>query len=888
MAFGAARVPNAAASPGRLEMSRFGAQATVTARTVDLGAARTSSALRIDIALKPRNPAALARFVAEVSNPGSKQYHHFLAKGQFGRRFGPTMRTVSQVRSALRADGLNPGPVSGDRLMIPVITTVGRAERAFRVRLHRFRLPSSAIVDGNVNAPSVPRSIRKLIQSVVGLNNLARPRPAGLESSDHGGSPLTARAATSVGSATPCEAESAADPQSVTPDQLAHAYDVEPLYDEGDFGSGESVALFEMSGFNQKDLNRYVACSGIRAPTLTSAVDNGNAATRGIGAVEATSDIEVLAGIAPGLNRIDVYEAPLGPTGLLDEYSQIEQNDGDQVVSTSWVFCEPTAVTYGLIAAENTIFAAMAAQGQTLFAAAGDNGTEGCRQNAKPTSQTAVDDPASQPYVTGVGGTVLTGFGNSPGWAASETAWPRGGGGISGVSAMPSWQTGAGVINSYSSGVPCDHRGGRCREVPDVSASATNYAVYSGGRWVSLSGTSLAAPLWAGLLAMIDAAETPTCHPPGRLGFVDPALYYYATNDPADFSDVTTGRNNFGRAKDGAYPATSGYDMATGLGTPVAANLAQSFGLCGASLFPQPTAIGMLQSTAEPALAASNGTLYAAFINGPASPVYYQSYGGPGTVWGSPASTLEVGSGGGLAQTTTSPAIAILDGMPVVAWTDATSGAVEDSSLISGSWSPAMTLAQGAAQSTLGPALAAGGGGLYAAWRGHATNNVYFDVSNATGSGWQPQQQVPGATTDVPPAIVYDPNLGVVIIAWMDSAGGDHLRDELWSSSRGFYAGGALKGADSGNGPALAVVDNRLIEAHRGVDNDEIYFSAQPVGQLMGTWSPLQPLAYANTDFSPALAASGNTLYSAWLGTCSTYDCAANTYYTQFDPAAPR
>jgi len=845
-------------------MVRFGTRTAIPVGTVDLGAAPPSAALRVEVALKPRDPSGLRSFAAAVSSPGSKQYHRFLPKGGFARRFGPTMATVARVRAALRATGLNPGSASSDRLLIPITTTVRAAEKAFHVRLRRFRTATHAIVVANLGTPSVPRSIRTLVQAVLGLNNLTQPQPAGTEASHVG--------------AQRCGGQAHADPHSWTPQNLAQAYDVEPLYDEGDGGGGESVALVEMAAYRQHDLDAYTSCFGVRAPTEIQAVDHGNTNSRGTGGLEATSDIEVLAGVAPALTFIDVYEAPVGVTGLLDEYSQIEQNDADEVVSSSWVLCELAALPYGLIATENTIFSAMASQGQTMFAAAGDQGTEGCRDSASR-SQTAVDDPASQPYVTGVGGTVITALGNPPGWAPSEAAWPQSGGGISRLTPMPSWQAGPGVVNAHSSGAPCRAQAPHhCREVPDVSASATNYPVRFGGRWLNADGTSFATSVWAGALALVDAASTPTCRPPRRLGFIDPALYHLAGDGPADFNDVTRGANNAHGGKNGSYTATPGYDMATGLGTPAVTGLAESFALCGTLLASKASPVGALQSTTTPSLAASRGSLYAAFINGAPSPIYYQSYGGPGTSWGSSASTVT--PGGQPAETVTSPAIAVLNGTPIVAWTDPVTGAVEESSLVDGAWSPAVRLGGGAAQSTLAPALAAGGGSLYAAWRGHATNNVYLDV-NPDGAGWQPQLQIPGATTDVPPAVVYDPDLGVVIVAWMDSSGGDRLRDAMWTSSAGFFEGGPIKGAASGNGPALAVADNQLIEAHRGVSDDRIYLSAQPPGQLTGPWSALQPLGAADTNFSPALAASGDTLFSAWTAPCAVYGCSAGVFYSQ-------
>jgi hypothetical protein len=231
------------------------------------------------------------------------------------------------------------------------------------------------------------------------------------------------------------------------------------------------------------------------------------------------------------------------------------------VVTTSWGTCEP--ISSSLTNQENVLFEAAAAQGQTILAASGDNGSA-C--NAKTL---AVQDPASQPYVTGVGGTTINALGPPP----SETAWSGSGGGISGSWAMPSYQSNAAkslnVIGPDASGSPCGAVAGEyCREVPDVSADAdvnSGYEVYLNGNWSSSGGTSLAAPLWAAFIALTNASST--CKGTD-VGFANPALYLAAVNFPTAFNDVTQGNTDVSGTNGGLYPAGTGYDMATGLGTP--------------------------------------------------------------------------------------------------------------------------------------------------------------------------------------------------------------------------------------------------------------------------------------------------------------------------------
>ena len=190
----------------------------------------------------------------------------------------------------------------------------------------------------------------------------------------------------------------------------------------------------------------------------------------------------------------------------------------------------------------------------------------------------AVADPASQPYVTSVGGTSL-GHRAPNLFPWTEVAWNdgpyysegAGGGGISATFAMPAYQQTLGIANGSCA------IAGDCREVPDVSADAdpsSGYVVYdsvNGLSWTALGGTSGAAPLWAAVLAVVASANDNT----NGYGLLNPALYQLAQQSPDKYvNDVASGNNDYNATAGGDYPALSGYDMATGLGTPVASMLA--------------------------------------------------------------------------------------------------------------------------------------------------------------------------------------------------------------------------------------------------------------------------------------------------------------------------
>jgi kumamolisin len=203
--------------------------------------------------------------------------------------------------------------------------------------------------------------------------------------------------------------------------------------------------------------------------------------------------------------------------------------------------------------------------------ASGDSGAYTCLQqdwSASPSPQyIGVSTPASEPNVTAVGGTFLSLHANSS-WYR-EAVWQNApatagsGGGMSQYFVRPSWQRGPGVVNSYDTNSR--------REVPDISADAdplTGAQVVISGQLTQVGGTSQATPIWAGMMALIDQYLRQQGHPVA--GFLNPALYTLAASRPAypPFHDITLGDNL-------AYPATPGYDLATGLGTPSAWNLAR-------------------------------------------------------------------------------------------------------------------------------------------------------------------------------------------------------------------------------------------------------------------------------------------------------------------------
>lgn len=623
---------SAAASAPRIE--RVGAAPWVPVGARALGAVSASAALSGDVVLKPRDNAALVQFIGRVTDPSSPLFHEYIPAGAFGSRFGPTPGAIDAVRRQLQADGLQVTGVASDGLLVSFSGTAGNVERAFQTGLESYRLASGAIGHATTSAVAVPSTMSASVVGVVGLDDLVREQPAGIvraPASAKGEIPGagTASFTHAAGAPTPCAAATA-DAQAyggLTDDQIARAYGAFGLYNGGDLGAGQHIALYELEPFLRSDIRVFDTCyfGASRAAAMLDRlkvipVDGGQPVGPGSG--EANLDVEDISAMAPDAT-IDVYEGPSpGANGPIydpvDEYAAIIDADTDQIVSTSWGLCEQAvqAGQPGLQQAENFLFEQAAAQGQSVFAAAGDNGSDDCNtfETSTPVSgqnPVSVDDPASQPYVVSVGGTTIEDAANQP---PVEEVWNDGvpdgvnygatGGGISGSWTMPTWQRttevpgialpgGADYRNAdrveQISGYPpnfCQSAvsgagpSTPCRLVPDVSAqgdeltgAVTVYDASEGG-WVTIGGTSSSTPIWAAMLAVTNASATCTSQATTRsgVGFVSPLFYAVASNPAeyaASFNDITAGNNDLYGLDGGlVFPATTGYDLASGLGSP--------------------------------------------------------------------------------------------------------------------------------------------------------------------------------------------------------------------------------------------------------------------------------------------------------------------------------
>ncbi|GAC1349243.1 MAG: hypothetical protein NVSMB27_20530 [Ktedonobacteraceae bacterium] len=564
------------------------------------GPADPQQTITLTIDLRLRNADALNSYLQDITRPKSVHYHHYLTAAQIQGAFSPSVATHSAVLQYVRASGFTITQTFNHRMLIVFKGTIGQAESVFHVTINNYTTARGQAFYSNTTDPLLPTSIVGAVQSLLGLNNVTHYHHSPLSSSN---SSLHSHAkANSIQPNLTCTPSNPSY-KYFTPSQIATAYNLNGLYNAGYHGEGQTAALFELDTFQMSDITNYTACYGqSHASIVTIPVDGGPPppGSNDTGVVEVELDAELMLSAAPRLGSLRIYEAPHNATGTIAQWGQIVQ-DAIPVVSTSWGRCEDGSYTPE-IQSEYALFSMAVAQGQSIIAASGDSGSEGCMFDPTYASNALVaDDPASQPYVTGVGGTTLTV--NADNTFKSETTWnnqptfsqsPQGGasgGGVSHKWQMLDYQTQfnvPGVINQYSTNASCNAPQGKyCREVPDVSLHAdpaTYYLLYctfaSGGcsgsnGWYGVAGTSCAAPIWAAFMVLVN--EESVKQGGFNIGFLNPLLYQIA-GDPTkysnDFHDTTTGENDFNNLNSQQYPATPGYDLTTGLGSPNAFNLA--------------------------------------------------------------------------------------------------------------------------------------------------------------------------------------------------------------------------------------------------------------------------------------------------------------------------
>lgn len=496
--------------------------------------------LQLDLVLPLRDPAGLKSFLADVYNPSSPNYHQFLTPTQFTARFGPTVDQYDAVVRFANTYGFQVVGGSRDGMLVQVKGTVANIEAAFHVNMRTFKHPSE-----NRNFYSSDREptldLPFNLWHISGLDNYSIPRPLRVSKDEfakaHGidAEKVVSHATTGSG-----------------PSASFLGSDMRAAYAAGTTltGAGQNLGLLEYYGTNLTDLNTYFANvhQTNNVPITLLSVDGTSTSCNypNCDDGEQNLDMTQAIGMAPGLASLVMY---IGSSDTAIISAMTTHNPLPTTIGCSWGWTPVDPSTL------DPYFQKMAAQGQNFFAASGDSSTW---------SRRVVAWPADDAYVVSVGGTDLVTASAAGPWK-SETAWVDSGGGISpdGI-AIPSWQKPA--INSTNRGSTTLRNG------PDVSANA-NFTFYTCGDQQACQanyygGTSFAAPMWAGYIALVNQQLASKSQPP--IGFINPTIYSqnadagtYATN----FHDILSGTS-------GSYSAVTGFDLVTGWGSPTPALIA--------------------------------------------------------------------------------------------------------------------------------------------------------------------------------------------------------------------------------------------------------------------------------------------------------------------------
>lgn len=552
-----------AAEPGHVKQLNGGYVQAVS-RLTPTGRLPGTNRLWLAIGLPMRDPAGLASFVAQISDPASPNFRHFLSREELTARFGPTEQDYAAVKDFARTNGLTVVVTHDNRLLLDVTGTAAAVEKAFHVTLRTYHHPTEP---RDFFAPDTGATVDASLPmaDVEGLNNFSRPHPKRVRK-------LKMHDVVRYGTA---------------PDGSEDFFgnDFRNAYVPGTTltGSGQSVGLFEFDGYFVNDIFNYAKEAGngrtniIIEPVLLDNYDGQPSTGINGGEGETELDIEMAMAIAPGLSKIVSFEA--GENGNQnDVLNAMLARSNVLSLACCWGWDGPTNTT-------DAIFMSMDAVGQSFFDASGDSDafTTGSNSVNGVDNPATFNAPSSNPYITQVGGTTLAMNGAGASWA-SEVVWNWGteypdqgydgdgsSGGISSYYPIPSWQTNVSNLAG---------RGGSTgfRNIPDVAANADNvYEIFDNGddsdyAFDGNGGTSCAAPLWAGFMALVN--EQSAARGGKSAGFINPAIYALATgsNYAKCFHDITSGNNTWSESPDLFY-AMANYDLCTGLGTMNGTNL---------------------------------------------------------------------------------------------------------------------------------------------------------------------------------------------------------------------------------------------------------------------------------------------------------------------------
>jgi subtilase family serine protease len=495
--------------------------------------------LLFDIVLPLRDRAGLQNFVQEVQDPASPFYHKFLTPQEVTARFGPSQQDWDALVAFAKASGFEIINGTRDERDLRLRGTVANIEKAFHVTMGLYKdLSEDRTFFAIDREPTV--DIPFQIWHITGLDNDSKPHPLYVKKSDyakaHGLDPAKVVSHATTGSG---------------PSASFLGSDMRAAYYEGTAltGTGQTIGLFEFLGTDLADLNTYYSNVGQTKPYTPTLISTGGystscTASSGCDDTEQTLDMTQAMGMAPGTTMLYMYvcgnASSISDTACISAMVSTASAPLSKQISCSWGWTPADPSTL------DPYFEQMASQGQNFFAASGDSSAWSASNEAWP---------ADDANIVSVGGTDLTTSSAAGPWA-SETAWVDSGGGVSpdGI-AIPSWQTPVDGCSGCSKTL---------RNGPDVSANA-NFTFYVCADQTTCTaneygGTSFAAPMWAGYLALANQQAASNGE---SIGFINPIIYPAAEGSSygTDFHDITSGSC-------GKYSAATGFDLCTGWGSP--------------------------------------------------------------------------------------------------------------------------------------------------------------------------------------------------------------------------------------------------------------------------------------------------------------------------------
>lgn len=556
--------------------------------------------------------AQLDALVQAQQTPGSPWYHLWLTPAQYAARFGLSDADLARVQNWLESQGFNIERVSNSHTSISFSGTAALIESTFQTELHHYQIGAETHF-ANATDLAIPAALAGVVRSIGNLDDF-RPTP---------------QFRPSTGNIQPAFTSSQTQGHFLSPKDIATIYDINAAYSGGFTGSGLTIAVLGQTEVSAADIQAFQTAAGltVKAPNFILVPNSGTATVFTGDEAESDLDLEYSGGTAPGATIDFIYVGNNQNFSVFDSLQYAIDNKTAPIISMSYGVCEPDLGASNFSALEGLMEQGVS-QGQTIVAASGDSGSTACYS---PTAQSgvtaamevlAVNYPASSAFAVGIGGTEFPSADvvstNTTYWKSAsgsdvigsalqyipEQTWnddsasigqqfgaqfalSSGGGGISTLTARPTWQTGVPGIAS-----------GSFRLVPDVSlASSPDNAPYlyctsDATAWATgqkascnagfrdsstqdltvAGGTSFATPIFAGMLAIVAQKQGAT-----GLGIANQTLYSLAANSStyaSAFHDITSGGNQCtagpaycSAAGASQYAAGTGYDEATGLGS---------------------------------------------------------------------------------------------------------------------------------------------------------------------------------------------------------------------------------------------------------------------------------------------------------------------------------